>query len=103
MLLLQGQLLDPSRGARCTAAARLNRLPITTFHRRIMWLLGFVFFAELGGLNTFSFAAPAVMKDWNISIDTVSIIVSATFIGMFVGETTGGWFSDLVGRKKALI
>jgi putative MFS transporter len=68
-----------------------------------MWLLGFVFFAELGGLNTFSFAAPAVMKDWNLSIPAVSFIVSATFIGMFVGATTGGWFSDRVGRKKALI
>jgi MFS transporter, putative metabolite:H+ symporter len=88
---------------RSTAAARLDRLPITAFHRRVMWLLGFVFFAELGGLNTFSFAAPAVMKDWNLSISTVSFIVSATFIGMFVGATTGGWFSDRVGRKKALI
>lgn len=68
-----------------------------------MWLLGFVFFAELGGLNTFSFAAPAVMNDWNISISTVSFIVSATFIGMFFGATAGGWFSDLVGRRKALI
>jgi putative MFS transporter len=92
-----------SREVRSTAAARLDRLPITSFHRQVMWLLGFVFFAELGGLNTFSFAAPAVMKDWNISISTVSFIVSATFIGMFVGATTGGWFSDRVGRKKALI
>jgi MFS transporter, putative metabolite:H+ symporter len=68
-----------------------------------MWLLGFVFFAELGGINTFSFAAPAVMKDWNLSISTVSFIVSATFIGMFVGATTGGWFSDRLGRKRSLI
>jgi putative MFS transporter len=91
------------QGTRHAAAARLNRLPITTFHRQVMWLLGFVFFAELGGLNTFSFAAPAVMKDWNLSISVISLIVSATFIGMFFGAITGGWFSDLVGRKKALI
>jgi putative MFS transporter len=89
--------------ARKTAAARLDELPITSFHRRVMWLLGFVFFAELGGINTFSFAAPAVMKDWNISISTISLIVSATFIGMFVGATTGGWFSDRLGRKRALL
>jgi MFS transporter, putative metabolite:H+ symporter len=95
--------VNTSRAVRSTAAARLDRLPITTFHRRVMWLLGFVFFAELGGLNTFSFAAPAVMKDWNLSISVVSFIVSATFIGMFVGATVGGWFSDRVGRKKALI
>ena len=89
--------------ARIAAAARLDRLPITSFHRQIMWLLGFVFFAELGGINTFAFAAPGVMKDWHLSISSVSHIVSATFIGMFLGATTGGWFSDRVGRKRALI
>jgi MFS transporter, putative metabolite:H+ symporter len=68
-----------------------------------MWLLGFVFFSELGGINTFSFAAPAIMKYWHLSISTVSLLVSATFLGMFVGATTGGWFSDRVGRKRALI
>jgi MFS transporter, putative metabolite:H+ symporter len=88
---------------RTSAAARLDRLPITSVHRQAMWLLGFVFFAELGGINTFSFAAPAILKAWNLSIDTVAVIVSATFIGMFLGATTGGWFSDRVGRKRALV
>jgi putative MFS transporter len=89
--------------ARHSAAARLDRLPISAYHRRIMWLLGFVFFAELGGINTFSFAAPGVMKDWGLSVTAISPIISATFIGMFVGATTGGWFSDRIGRKKSLI
>ena len=77
-----------------SASARLDELPITWFHRRVMWLLGFVFFAELGGINAFSFVAPAVMKDWNVSISTISVIVSSTFVGMFIGATSGGWLSD---------
>ncbi len=43
--------------ARHSASARLDRLPITSFHRRIMWLLGFVFFYELGDVYSFSVAA----------------------------------------------
>ena len=89
--------------ARPSAAMRLDRLPITAYHRQTMWLLAFVFFAELGGIYTFSFTAPAIMKSWGLSISAVSFIVSATFIGMFLGATTGGWFSDRVGRKKALL
>jgi MFS transporter, putative metabolite:H+ symporter len=89
--------------ARCTAAARLDRLPITSVHRQIMWIVGVVFFFELGDINTFAFAAPAVMKSWNLSVSTISHIVSWTFFGMFLGAVTGGWFSDRVGRKKALI
>jgi putative MFS transporter len=88
---------------RISAAARLDRLPITSFHRRIMWLLSFCFFFELGDINTFAFSAPAIRAQWGLSIGTIGLITSATFFGMFVGATTGGWFADRVGRKRALI
>jgi MFS transporter, putative metabolite:H+ symporter len=68
-----------------------------------MWIIGIVFFFELGDLNTFAFASPAVMKQWNLSVTTISHIVSWTFFGMFLGAVTGGWFSDRLGRKKALL
>ena len=89
--------------ARRTAAARLDRLPILSIHRKIMWIVGIIFFFEVADVNTFAFAAPAIMNAWNLSISTISFVVSATFIGMFFGAVTGGWFSDRVGRKKALI
>ena len=95
--------MESLRLARLSASARLDRLPITSFHRRIMWLLGFVFFFELGDINSFSFAAPAIRIGWHLSLQTIGFITSATFVGMFVGATTGGWFSDRLGRKRALI
>jgi putative MFS transporter len=79
---------------RISAAARLDRLPITSFHRRVMWLLAFCFFFELGDINTFAFSAPAIRAQWGLSIGTIGLITSATFFGMFVGATTGGWFAD---------
>jgi putative MFS transporter len=93
--------LEP--GTRVSAAARLDRLPITSIHRRIMWIVAVVFFFELGDLNTFAFAAPAVMKQWDLSVSIISHIVSWTFFGMFLGAVSGGWFSDKLGRKKALL
>jgi MFS transporter, putative metabolite:H+ symporter len=88
---------------RATAASRLDRLPITSFHRRIVVLLGYVFFFELGDLNSFAFAAPAVRAAWQFPIATVATITSASFIGMFIGATSAGWLSDRIGRKRALI
>src|SRR5258705_7868422 len=87
---------------RVSAAARLDRLPIFSFHRHMMWLLGFCFFFELGDINTFSFSAPAIRAQWGISIGTIGIITSATFFGMFIGATTGGWFSERVVCKRAV-
>ena len=67
-----------------------------------MWLLGFCFFFELGDINIFAFSAPAIRAQWGISIGPIGIITSATFLGMFIGATIGGWFADHVGRKRAL-
>lgn len=95
--------MDATLRPRISAAARLDRLPIVSFHRHIMWLLGFCFFFELGNINTFAFAAPAIREQWGISIDVIRNVTSATFLGMFIGAMTGGWFADHVGRKTALI
>jgi putative MFS transporter len=86
-----------------SAAARLDRLPIASFHREIVRLLAYIFFFELGDLNSFAFAAPGVRQAWHLQIDTISFITSASFVGMFIGSTVGGWFSDRVGRKRALM
>jgi len=94
---------DKLQVVRSSAAARLDRLPIGSFHKQVMWLIAYVFFFELGDLNTFAFAAPELRVQWKLSIATIGVITSAAFIGMFVGATTGGWFSDKVGRKKALL
>ena len=85
------------------AAARLDRLPVSAFHRRTAALLAYVFFFELGDLNSFAYAAPELRRQWMLSIDTVATITSASFVGMFVGAMTAGTLSDHIGRKRALI
>lgn len=95
--------LDSSPRTRHSASARLDRLPIGSFHKRMMWLLAIVYFFELGDLNNFGLAAPELRLQWKLSIATIGIITSAAFIGMFVGALVGGWFSDKLGRKKALL
>lgn len=86
-----------------SAASRLDRLPVGTFHRRTAGLLAYVFFFELGDLNSFAYAAPALRQQWHLSIATIATITSASFIGMFIGATSAGAFSDRVGRKRALV
>jgi len=86
-----------------SAAARLDRLPIGAFHRRTAALLAYVFFFELGDLNSFAYAAPALRQQWHLSIATIATITSASFVGMFIGATSAGAFSDRVGRRRALL
>jgi putative MFS transporter len=85
------------------AAARLDCLPVSSFHRRTAALLAYVFFFELGDLNSFAYAAPALRREWHLSIGTIATITSASFLGMFVGAMTAGALSDRIGRKRALM
>jgi len=68
--------------ARPPAAVRLDRLPIAGFHRDIVKLLAYIFFFELGDLNSFAFAAPGVRQEWQLSLGAISTITSAAFVGM---------------------
>lgn len=83
--------------------ARLERLPMTSVHRTVFLALAFAYFFELGDLNTFAYAAPAVIKEWGISVDTVALITSASFGGMFLGAVFGGVVADHIGRKRGLV
>ena len=85
------------------AALRLDRLSVSAFHRRTAALLAYVFFFELGDLNSFAYAAPALRQQWQLSIATVATITSASFVGMFIGAMTAGTLSDHIGRKRALM
>src|SRR5436190_24037178 len=86
-----------------TPAERLDRLAVSPFHRRTALLLAYVFFFELGDLNSFAYAAPALRQQWQLSIQTIATITSASFVGMFVGAMSAGALSDHIGRRRALI
>jgi MFS transporter, putative metabolite:H+ symporter len=92
-----------SESLRVPVAARINRLPLTQYYRKIAAILGFIFFFDMADINTFSFASPAIIKFWHVSISTIAVLTSGTFAGMFIGSTVGGWVSDKIGRKRALI
>jgi MFS transporter, putative metabolite:H+ symporter len=84
-------------------ANRLDRIPISSIHRTALFILSFAYFFDFFDLNTFSYAAAALVKEWHISTKDIAFITSASYFAMFIGCAYGGWFSDRFGRKKALV
>lgn len=84
-------------------AARLDRLPLSRFHRRVLYGIAFAFFFELADLNTFAYAATGLKKYLGMSVGTIANITSASFAGMFIGAAVGGRVADRLGRRRALI
>lgn len=85
------------------AANRLNRLPISSFHKFILYSVSFAYFFEFANTNTFAVASPQLLKAWHISIKTIAYISSISFLGMFIGSILGGRLADKIGRKKSMV
>lgn len=86
-----------------TLLGLLDRLPTGQLHRRIIAALSVVFFFELADLNTFAYAAPALIKHRGFTLDDVAHVTSGGFVGMAVGALVGGRIADRLGRRRALI
>jgi len=84
-------------------AARLDRLPIGQFHRRLLIVVGIAFFFDISDIFTFSYAAPSILHAWNLSVDQIALATSLGFLGMFIGALGGGLISDRLGRKRSLM
>lgn len=89
-----------STGGLLTRAERLDRLPLTRAHKRLLAVsgVGWAFDAMDVGLVSFVLAALAV--DWSLDPGQLSWIASVGFIGMAIGASVGGLLADRVGRRQ---
>lgn len=85
-----------------TRAERLDRLPLTREHGRLVFGsgLGWALDAMDVGLISFVLAALAQQQQWGVTSSELSWIASIGFIGMAVGATAGGLLADRIGRRQ---
>jgi len=95
--------LVPSQAAAVSAeivAARLDRLPISSWHLRIRLILGIATFFDAVDLLAISFALPAIVGPWHLSPQQVGAIISAAFVGQLIGAFLAGWAAEVFGRLR---
>jgi putative MFS transporter len=85
-----------------TRAGRLDRLPFTREHGRLVVGsgLGWSLDAMDVGLISFVMAALAAQQQWGITAGQLSWIGSIGFVGMALGATLGGLLADRFGRRQ---
>ncbi|MDT0276335.1 MFS transporter [Blastococcus goldschmidtiae] len=85
-----------------TRAERLDRLPFTREHGRLVFGsgLGWALDAMDVGLISFVLAALATQQQWDITSSELSWIASIGFVGMALGATLGGLLADRIGRRQ---
>ena len=86
-------------GVSSNAGARLDRLPISSFHRRIMWLIGIGMFIDGFDIYVAGTVLGATLKSGFSTMGQNAEFVSATFLGMMVGSFLTGFLGDQYGRR----
>lgn len=81
------------------AGARLDRLPLSSFHRRIMWLIGAGMFFDGFDIYLAGIVLGATVKSGFSTLAQNGYFVSVTFVGMTLGSFVTGFLGDHFGRR----
>jgi hypothetical protein len=81
------------------AGARLDRLPISSFHKRIFLLIGAGMFFDGYDLYVGTNVLGAVVQSKFATLEQVPQFISLTFLGLTIGSLITGFVGDRYGRR----
>lgn len=88
---------------RFSVADRLDRLPISNYHRFICIILFISWFCEMIDLGGTGFLMPVIIKHFGLTTVQGGYFSSTAYLGMMIGSMAAGAISDKLGRKKVVI
>jgi len=84
---------------RPTAAERLERLPLSPYHRLIFVIIALAFFFDSMDLAMMTFLLGSIKAEFGLSSAQAGLLASSSFFGMVLGAALSGLLADRFGRK----
>ncbi|MEM2636905.1 MAG: MFS transporter [Candidatus Korarchaeota archaeon] len=81
----------------------LDGIKLCKWHIFLLTWIGIIYMFAAMNLLFIGLAIPAVSGEFSLNTFQQSIIISGSFIGMFIGAGASGFVADHIGRKKAII
>jgi len=82
--------------------ARLDRIPVWPYEKRLLWVVGAGYFFAFFDIVTISFALPVIATQFHSSKGAVSLSVTSSLIGYIIGAIGDAQVADRWGRKLSL-
>jgi MFS transporter, putative metabolite:H+ symporter len=82
--------------------ARLERLPITSWHVRARMIVGAATFFDAFDVLTISVVLPVLAVQWRLNPSRVGLLISTGFAGQLAGAFLFGWAAEKFGRLRAM-
>jgi len=89
-------------GAAQTAgiAARLERLPMTSYQRGLFAIIATAWFFDSMDLGALTFVLGPIRQSFGLSASETGLLSSMSFLGMFFGAASAGLLADRFGRTR---
>jgi MFS transporter, putative metabolite:H+ symporter len=93
---------DSAAGAAQTAAiaARLERLPLTSYQRGLFAIIATAWFFDSMDLGALTFVLGPIRQSFGLSTTQTGLLSSMSFLGMFIGAASAGLLADRFGRAR---
>ena len=82
---------------------RLERLPVSRFHYRLLLLVGVGWLFDAMDTGLIGFVLASLGKEWALTPTAMGYIISIGFVGMAIGAMLSGFFADRFGRKGVFV
>lgn len=93
-------MTDAGTRASSTLSERLDRLPFTRPHLRVLTGSGIGWALDAMDVGLISFVIAALAAQWSLAPSETAWIASVGFVGMAVGASVGGLLADRFGRRQ---
>src|ERR1700720_4131880 len=84
-------------------AARIERLPVSKFHRRFIALVSLGGGFDFYDIYMMAYIGATLQSSGFLSLQQFSNVIAAGFLGMFTGTIVFGMGSDRMGRRSAFV
>src|SRR5436305_13609293 len=85
-----------------TLLARLDRIPVWPYQRRLLWAVGASYFFAFFDAASIGFALPVIARHFGLRSSTASFAVTAGLAGYGAGALLDSRLADSRGRRLAL-
>lgn len=85
--------------APASAAERLERLPLSPYHRLVFVIIALAFFFDSMDLAMMTFLLGSIKAEFGLDSAQAGLLASSSFFGMVIGAALSGMLADRFGRK----
>ncbi len=98
-----GRTMSAGTGTDYRIAARIERLPLSTWHLKILVPIGTGWFFDAFDALSIAYVLPVLSGLWKLTPPDIGALIAIGYFGQVIGSIFFGWLAERIGRVPCTI